>query len=114
MSEGGSLVSDSGASFQPLRSHPMKVDRNGHRWIVIITYTLSRSEAETMIENAPIHLDAENFHDVTKIVCYSCELPFDFSSEHPCPGEPKGYHPSGLPIHHQRWIRDGYKEKGWS
>lgn len=102
---------DTGIWFRtPEKSKEFKRDVYGHEWIEICVYTLSRAEVLEAIRGETVNLDAESLAELTPIACRVCELTFDFAAHQNCPGEPKGYQNDGRPIHHQRWVRDGFKK----
>lgn len=103
-------IEDTGIFFNsPAVSKPLKEDSYGHTWIVVATYTLSRSEVLSQLRGEQVQLDAESLADISVIACYKCELAWAIAAHKDCPGEPKGYSSDGRPIHHQRWVREGFR-----
>lgn len=105
------LITDSGVFVNPTSTVPFKQDKLGHKWIVVMTYALSRAEADGLTQGTyQMQFDTESLADVSPVACLVCELVYEIAEKHECPGEPKGYEDSGRPIHHQRWVREAFRE----
>jgi|KBSMisStaDraftv2_1062788.scaffolds.fasta_scaffold624980_3 hypothetical protein len=103
-------ITDTGIFYEsPKHSRELKVDSYGHTWVTVITFTLSRTEVLEQMQGEKVHLDSESIADVSVVVCFRCELAFQYAAHHDCPGEPKGYNSDGRPVHHQRWVREMFK-----
>lgn len=103
-------ITDTGLYFNPQRTKELKKDVYNHYWIMVATYTLSRTEVLEATRGENVNLDPESLANLSAITCARCELPWGMSSHRECPGEPVGYDPkTGRPEHHQRWVREAFK-----